>query len=65
MLQSQSLVSKGPARIEALAAKHAALEKKIQQEQRSYASDTIVRRLKREKLRVKEEIENIRVESVR
>lgn len=65
MLQSQSLVSKRPSRVEALAAKHAVLEKKIQQEQRSYTSDITVRRLKQEKLRVKEEIENIRAEAVR
>ena len=64
MLQSQSLVSKRPARVEALVARHAALEKKIQQEYRSYTSDTLVRKLKQEKLRIKEEIEKIRVGSV-
>jgi hypothetical protein len=56
-----SVASTSPARIEALKSKHHKLSKKIEAGQAHYQmSDEEIRKLKLEKLHVKEEIEGIR-----
>ena len=47
-------------RLEALQSRHAALEEEIREEQRHYYSSDHVKELKRKKLFLKEEIEDIR-----
>lgn len=60
-MPSQHMSTPSPARIDALKAKHKSLSTKIEMEQRSPSiSDYHIRDLKREKLKVKEEIEGIR-----
>jgi len=50
-----------PARVEALRSRHAALSLKIETEQtRPSTSDWYLRDLKRQKLRIKEELESIK-----
>lgn len=54
-------VTASSARIEALRAKHKSLSKKIEHEQsRPFISEYQIGELKREKLKIKEEIEGIR-----
>jgi len=61
MPYQQSVVSKSPSRVEALRAKHKNLSQKIEVEQsRPSTSDQILKNLKREKLKLKEQIEGIR-----
>jgi len=61
MPQHTGVVSSSPARIEALKAKHSKLEQTIHAQQQNFSlSDQEMANLKREKLRVKEEIEGIR-----
>lgn len=56
----QSVVSKSTARVDALRAKHKHLSNKIEQEQgRPFISEHILTGLKREKLRIKEQISEI------
>lgn len=60
-MHSTGLASAQSARLDALCARHAALAEKIEQEQsRVTASDWYVRDLKKQKLRLKEEIEEIK-----
>ena len=60
-MQSQHVTSPSGARIEALKAKHKSLSQKIEQEQsRPFISEYQIGELKREKLKIKEEIEGIR-----
>ena len=60
-MQLQHNVARSGARIEALKEKHKSLSQKIDQEQsRPFMSDYIVGELKREKLKLKEEIEGLR-----
>lgn len=48
-------------RLEALLARHSALEEELQEEQRSFSSsDNKITELKRKKLQLKQEIEGIR-----
>lgn len=57
MQQSSGLVSSQPGRLEALRAKHAALQARIDEEQKRPAtSGDILKRLKRQKLMLKEQI---------
>ena len=59
MQTSRGLVSSQPGRLEALRARHAAIDERIQEEQKSPAmSDTLLRRLKAEKLMLKDEIQD-------
>lgn len=61
MSLSHIVVSKSSARVEALRAKHKNLSDKIETEQRRpFTSDQILTKLKREKLKLKEEIEGLR-----
>lgn len=61
-MQSQhGMVSSSSARVEALKAKHKFLSQKIETEQsRPFVSENQISQLKREKLKIKEEIEGIR-----
>ncbi len=57
----QAVVSQSSARVQALKAKHKNLSKEIEAEQsRPFMSETILTQLKREKLKLKEQIEGIR-----
>lgn len=50
-----------PSRLEALKAKHQNLSRKIESEQSRFSvNDYVLRQMKKEKLRIKEEIEEIR-----
>lgn len=61
MPASQSIASTSSARIDALKAKHKSLSHKIESEQsRPFISEYHLSELKREKLKLKEEIEGIR-----
>ncbi|HPD82361.1 MAG: DUF465 domain-containing protein [Alphaproteobacteria bacterium] len=60
-MHSQQGMASSAARIEALKAKHKSLSKKIEQElSRPFISEYQIGELKREKLKLKEEIEGIR-----
>ena len=60
-MQSQAHVPAQVERLEALRRKHSVIDKQIKEEQRRPAmSDQIIRSLKSEKLKVKDEIEGIR-----
>lgn len=61
-MQSQhGMVSSSSPRVEALKAKHKHLSKKIETEQsRPFVSENQINQLKREKLKIKEQIEGIR-----
>ncbi len=60
-MHSRGQTSAMPARVQALMARHNALAKMIEKEQTSpSSSDTSLRKLKREKLQIKDEIEGIR-----
>lgn len=61
-MQSQhGITSSSSSRVEALKAKHKSLSKKIESEQsRPFISEYQISQLKREKLKIKEEIEGIR-----
>ncbi len=60
-MQSEALVSQQPARVEALRARHARLSQKIEASQSSLSTDdSYLKDLKRQKLRLKEEIVGIR-----
>lgn len=64
MQTQQGIASSSSARIEALKAKHRKISKQIEREQIHYGkSDEMVLRWKREKLKLKEEIEGIRAVS--
>lgn len=57
----RGLMSSEPGRLEALRSRHAALKELIRQEQKHPATEgDILKRLKLEKLKLKEEIEQIR-----
>lgn len=59
-MQSEALILQ-PARVEALRARHALLSQKIESSQRRLSTnDSYLKDLKRQKLRLKEEIEGIR-----
>ncbi|HPF78470.1 MAG TPA: YdcH family protein [Alphaproteobacteria bacterium] len=61
MPSQQGMVSASSARVEALKAKHKLLSRKIELEQsRPFISEYQLSELKREKLKVKEEIEGIK-----
>jgi len=61
MHYSRGLISSQPGRLESLRAKHEALKERIHEELKHPATGgDILKRLKLEKLRVKEEIEEIR-----
>lgn len=61
MPSEHGMVSSSVARVEALKAKHKSLSRKIEAEQnRPFISDYRISELKREKLKLKEEIEGIR-----
>ncbi len=61
MQSQQGMVSASSARVEALKAKHKLLSMKIETEQnRPFSSETQVGQLKREKLKLKEEIEGLK-----
>lgn len=61
MQSQQGMVSAPSARVEALKAKHKSLSHKIEAElSRPFRSEHQIRELKREKLKLKEEIEGIR-----
>lgn len=61
-MQSQhGMVSSPSSRVEALKAKHKVLSQKIETEQsRPFVSENHINQLKREKLKLKEQIEGIR-----
>ncbi len=60
-MHSTALASAQSARLDALRARHASLAKKIEQEQgRAAVSEWYVRDLKKQKLKLKEEIEELR-----
>lgn len=61
MSSQQNIASSSSARIESLKSKHKSLSKKIEREQsRPFISEYQIGELKREKLKLKEEIEGIR-----
>jgi len=61
MQSQQGMVSSSSARVEALKAKHKTLSRRIETEQsRPFISEYQISELKREKLKLKEEIEGIR-----
>ena len=61
MPSQQGVVSSSSARIEALKSKHKSLSRKIETEQsRPFISEYKINEWKREKLKLKEEIEGIR-----
>lgn len=64
MPSQQGMVSASSARVEALKAKHKSLSSKIETEQRRpFISEYQLSELKREKLKIKEEIEGIKAAS--
>jgi len=57
----QAVASQSSARVQALREKHKNLSQKIEEEQsRSFISEHILKNLKREKLKLKEQIEGLR-----
>lgn len=57
-MQTRALVSSQNARLQALRSKHAAIQDQLHEEQKHpAATDDLIRRLKLEKLKIKDEIE--------
>lgn len=59
-MPNRGLVSVKETRVEALRAKHAALSEMIEREQHSITAMDYIRQLKKRKLRLKEELEELR-----